>query len=150
MILVVLGIHLGRAVANVLAGCDWGFPTRVDMFSSLPALRGDAVSRSNRSSRAGRIAVKPSAGHWHRELILLAAIVLLIKLGLDRWVPGRTRGVATSSEAEKLLGVTPVRRSKIVRHDLYGERGMGLEMIFNSAEVASVRPIYQLKSYSIG
>jgi hypothetical protein len=43
LILAVFGVHLGRAVANVLAGSDWRFPSRVDLFRSLPAvLRGDA------------------------------------------------------------------------------------------------------------
>jgi hypothetical protein len=36
-------VHLGRAAANVLAGCDWRFPSGVNLFSSVPAvLRGDA------------------------------------------------------------------------------------------------------------
>ena len=57
------------------------------------------------------------------ELILLATTVLLIKLGLDRVGSARTRGVATSSEAERLLGVARLRRSrKIVRPDLYRKR----------------------------
>jgi hypothetical protein len=61
------------------------------------------------------------------ELILLTTTVLLIKLGLDRWGPGRMRGVATSSEAERLLGVARLRRSrKIVRPDLYGKRRHGV------------------------
>lgn len=43
LFLISLGVHLGRAVASELAGCDWRFPSRVDLFSSLPAvLRGDA------------------------------------------------------------------------------------------------------------
>jgi hypothetical protein len=61
------------------------------------------------------------------RLILLAATVLLIKLGSDRWGPGRTRGVATGAEAEQLLGVARLRRSrKIVRPDLYGKRRQGV------------------------
>src|SRR4029450_13641880 len=60
------------------------------------------------------------------ELILLAAPVALIKLGLDRWGPQRMKGVATPGEAEKLLGVTRLRRSrKIVRPDLYGKHWHG-------------------------
>ena len=121
LVLISFGVHLGRAVANVLAGCDWGFPSRVNLFSSLPAvLRGDAG--------AGLVDLHgPSASPSSllmcigtTELLLLATAVLLIKLGLDRWGPGRMRGVATSSEAEKLLGITRLRRSRqIVRPDLY-------------------------------
>jgi hypothetical protein len=39
----VCGVHLGRGIANVLAGSGWAFPTRVELFMSLPAvLEGDA------------------------------------------------------------------------------------------------------------
>jgi hypothetical protein len=128
LILVVLGVHLGRAIANVLAGCDWRVPSRVDLFSSLPAvLRGDAgaglVDLHGPGASPSGLAVCVAA----TELILLAGTVLLIKLGLDRWGPGRMRGVATSGEAEKLLGVTRLRWSrKIVRPDLYGKHRHGV------------------------
>jgi hypothetical protein len=128
LVVISFGVHLGRAVANVLTGCDWRFPSRVDLFSSLPAVvRGDA--------RAGLVdlhgpGASPSsllACVAATELILLTVAVLLIKLGLDRWGPGRMRGVATSSEAEKLLGVTRLKRSrKIVRPDLYGKHRHGV------------------------
>jgi hypothetical protein len=124
LVLISFGVHLGRAVANVLAGCDWRFPSRVDLFSSLPAvLRGDAGAGlvDHRGPGASPSSLLLCIGTT--ELILLAATVLLIKLGLDRWGPGRTRGVATSGEAERLLGVARLRRSrKIVRPDLYGKR----------------------------
>src|SRR4029453_1124971 len=43
LVLISFGVHLGRAVANVLEGSDWRFRSRVNLFSSLPAvLRGDA------------------------------------------------------------------------------------------------------------
>jgi hypothetical protein len=127
LVLISFSVHLGRAVANVLAGCDWRFPSRVDVFRSLPAvLRGDAG--------AGLVDLHgPSASPSSLlmfigtvELIFLAATALLIKLGLDRWGPGRMRGVATRCEAERLLGVARLRRSRnIVRPDLYGKRRHG-------------------------
>src|SRR5215216_1924325 len=101
LVLISIGVHLGRAVANVLAGCDWRFPSRVDLFSSLPAvLRGEAGAGlvDLRGPGASPSSLLLCVGAT--ELILLAAVVLLIKLGLDRWGPGRMRGVATSSEAE--------------------------------------------------
>jgi hypothetical protein len=61
------------------------------------------------------------------ELILLARTVLLIKLGLDCWGPGRMKGIASPGEADKLLGVTRLRRSrKIVRPDLYRKHRQGV------------------------
>ena len=39
----VCGVHLGRGIANLLAGVGWAFPGRVELFRSLPeVLRGDA------------------------------------------------------------------------------------------------------------
>jgi|SRR5215217_3108100 len=128
LVLISIGVHLGRAVANVLAGCDWRFPSRVNLFSSLPAvLRGDAgaglVDLHGSVASPSSLLVCVAA----TELILLTTCVVLIKWGLDRWGPGRMRGVASSSEAERLLGVARLRRSrKIVPPDLYGKRRHGV------------------------
>jgi hypothetical protein len=128
LVLISFGVHLGRAVANVLAGCDWRFPSRVNLFISLPAvLRGDA--RAGLVDLHGPVASPSSllVCVGATELILLVATVFLIKYGFNRWGPGRMRGVATPGEAEKLLGVTRLRRSrKIVRPDLYGKRRHGV------------------------
>ena len=128
LVLISFGVHLGRAVANVLAGSDWRFPSRGNLFSSLPAvLRGDAgaglVDLHGPVASPSSLLMCVAA----TELILLAATVVLIKWGLDRWGPGRMKGVATPGEAEKLLGVTRLRRSRrIIRPDLYGKRRQGL------------------------
>jgi hypothetical protein len=128
LVLISFGVHLGRAVANVLAGCDWRFPRRGNLFSSLPAVvRGDAgaglVDLYGPGASPPSLLMCVAA----TELILLAATVALIKFGLDRWGPGRTKGLATPGEAEKLLGVTRLRRSRrIIRPDLYGKRRQGL------------------------
>src|SRR5512132_751053 len=108
-VLIRFRVHLGQAVANVLAGCDWRFPSRVNLFSSLPAvLRGDAGAGLVDLHGPGASPSSLLMCIGTVELILLAATALLIKLGLDRWGPGRTRGVATSSEAERLLGVARI------------------------------------------
>jgi hypothetical protein len=46
LMVLVCGVHLGRGgIANVLAGAGWAFPTRVELFRSLPAvLAGDATA----------------------------------------------------------------------------------------------------------
>jgi hypothetical protein len=121
LVLMIFGAHLGRAIANVVAGSDWRFPNRVDLFSSLPGvLSGDAAA--GLIDLDGPVA-SPSIALWcvaATELILLAAALLLLKLCLDRWGPGRMSGVATAGEAERLLGVTRLRRNRrIVRPDLY-------------------------------
>jgi hypothetical protein len=55
------------------------------------------------------------------EVMLLVVSVLLLKLVVDRWGPGRLHGMASCGEAERLLGVTRLRKvRKVVRPDLYG------------------------------
>jgi hypothetical protein len=128
LVLISFGVHVGRAVANVLAGCDWRFPSRVDLFSSLPAvLRGDAGAGLVDLHGPGASPSSLLMCVGTTELILLATTVLLIKFGLDRWGPQRMKGVATPREAEKLLGVLRLRRSRrIVRPDLYGKPRQGV------------------------
>ena len=107
---------------------DWRFPSRLHLFTSLPAvLRGDAgaglVDLHGPGASPSSVLVCVAA----TELILLTTTVFLIKLVLDRWGPGRMKGVATSNEAEKLLGVARLRRSrKIVRPDLYRKHRLGV------------------------
>lgn len=128
LVLISFGVHLGRAVANLLVGSDWRFPSRVNLFSSLPAvLRGDAgaglADLHGPVASPSNLLVCVAA----TELILLATTVLLIKLGLDHWGPQRMKGVAAPGQAEELLGVTRLRRSrKIVRPDLYGKHRHGV------------------------
>ena len=127
-VLISFGVHLGRAIANVLAGCGWRFPGRVDLFSSLPAvLRGDAGAGLVDLHGPGASPSNLLVCIGTTELILLTTTVLLIKFGLDRWGPRRMKGVATRGEAERLLGVARLRRSRrIVRPDLYGKRRQGV------------------------
>jgi hypothetical protein len=121
LVLIIFGAHLGRAIANLVAGSDWRFPNRVDLFSSLPAvLRGNAaaglVDLHGPVASPSTLLICIAA----TELILLTATLLLLRLGLDRWGSGRMKGVATAGEAERLLGVTRLRRNRrIVRPDLY-------------------------------
>ena len=116
------GVHAGRAVANLLAGAGWALPARVEVFTSLPGvLAGDAA--------AGLTALGgPVAGPallWIclavTELALLAVIAAGAWAGMDRWGPGRLRGMATRAEAERLLGLSRLRSVRaVVRPDLYG------------------------------
>ena len=48
LVLIIFGVHVGRAIANVVAGSDWMFPDRVDLFSSLPG-----CSARRRRGRSG-------------------------------------------------------------------------------------------------
>jgi len=124
MLVMVCGVHLGRAIANVVAGADWVFPERAEMFRSLPAvLQGDAGAGLDGLGGP----VSSSTALWTyiaaTELILLIACVVLLKVVLDRWGPARMRGMASAAEAERLLGVRRLRRVRaVIRPDLYGNR----------------------------
>jgi hypothetical protein len=117
LMVVICGVHLGRGIANVLAGAGWAFPTRVELFRSLPAvLGGDAA--------AGHGSISSPSVVWcwvvATELMLLAICLVVLMLVLDRWRPGRLRGMASRGEAEMLFGVTRLRKVRaVVRPDLY-------------------------------
>jgi hypothetical protein len=125
VILMVLacGVHLGRGIANVMAGAGWTFPGRVELFRSLPAvLGGDA--RAGLDGLNGPMSSPSAVWTWVvvTEVMLLAVSVFVLKLVLDRWGPGRLRGMASRGEAERLLGVTRLRKVRsVVRPDLYGK-----------------------------
>jgi len=56
------------------------------------------------------------------EVALLSATIWVGVWAYQRWGPGRMRGMATAAEAEKILGVTRLRKvAGIVRPDLYGK-----------------------------
>ena len=53
---------------------------------------------------------------------MVVALGWLAIFVLQRWGPGRMRGMATSAEAERMLGVTRLRKvAGIVRPDLHGK-----------------------------
>jgi hypothetical protein len=122
LMMLVCGVHLGRGIANVWAGAGWAFPRRVELFRSLPAvLRGDAAAGPDGLN--GSVSSPSAVWMWAvgTEVMLLAVGVFILKVVLDRWGPGRLRGMASRGEAEGLLGVTRLRKVRsVVRPDLYG------------------------------
>jgi hypothetical protein len=122
LMVLVCGVHLGRGIANVWAGAGWAFPRCVELFRSLPdVLRGDA--RAGLDGLNGPMSSPSAVWTWVvvAEVMLLAVSVFVLKLVLDRWGPGRLRGMASRGEAERLLGVTRLRKVRsVVRPDLYG------------------------------
>lgn len=123
VLVAVLGLQVGRALANLLAGGWWGFPDREHLFTGLPALlAGDGGA--GLSSVEGVLASPRML--WISIIAVELALLLLIgfglKLALERWGPRRTQGLATASEAAKLLGRSRLRRhAAIIRPDLYGK-----------------------------
>lgn len=134
LFVLVTGIQLGRSVANLLAGAGWTWPDPnagtmpspigTAFWTSLPrVLAGNAgagLPSPAPADLAGRGLVWGSIALT--ELTLLAATIWAGIWAYQRWGPGRMRGMATPAEAEKLLGVTRLRKvAGIVRPDLYGK-----------------------------
>lgn len=131
----VLGIHLGRALANLLAGCGWTWPDTTTstgvttpigraFWTSIPqVLAGHAEAGLPNAQAAG---VAGPGLLWTSvaatEAALLAAMTWAGVQIYRRWGPGRMLGMASRRQAEKLLGVTRLRKvSHIIRPDLYGK-----------------------------
>lgn len=123
VLLVILGVHLGRTLANLASGGGLSFTPRPALFTSLGGILG-----GNAAAGLGWVSHPASAtALWTWigavELMLWVGIGFALKAGLDRWGPHRIRGMATSSEAEQILGRTRLRKAAaVVRPDLYGKR----------------------------
>ncbi|SMO41572.1 hypothetical protein [Propioniciclava tarda] len=121
LLALVLGVQLGRGLANLAAGAGWAWPVPTLLFSSaIGVLQGDAG--------AGLDHVAPLASPdaliawvFAVELIAMAAYLALIWLCLHRWGPNRTLGVASVDEARRLLGRQRLYTAqRVIRPDIYG------------------------------
>ena len=123
LLVLALGIHIGRAAANLLAGTGWGWPAQAELFRSLPGILGGdsgAGLPDTYHGGAAQTALWTSIGVSETLLLILLGWALMI--GLDRWGPQRVQGMATRAEAEQMLGRTRLRKaSAVVRPDLYGK-----------------------------
>jgi len=146
LFVVVLGIQLGRSVANLLAGAGWTWPDSnagtfpspigTAFWTSLPGVligHSDADLPSPApSGLAGSGLVWTSLALT--ELTLLTATIWVGFYAYQRWGPGRMRGMATAAEAEKILGVSRLRKvAGIVRPDLYGKQAAAPEPVHRTA-----------------
>lgn len=122
VLVTVLGVHAGRAVANLAAGGGWGWPPATELFTSLPALwRGDAAAGL---TDPGVVASPPSLRTWVllTQALNLVALLSLSVVAYRRWGSGRLRGMANRSEAAMLLGLPRLRKHRaVIRPDLYGK-----------------------------
>ncbi|USQ77797.1 hypothetical protein [Ornithinimicrobium cryptoxanthini] len=121
VLVTVLGIHTGRAVANLAAGAGWAWPPTTELFSSLPGLlSGDAGAGL---SDPGVVASPRSLRVWvvATQGLNLIVCLTLSALAFRAWGPGRLRGMANRTQAAALLGLPRLRKHRaIIRPDLYG------------------------------
>lgn len=124
LLVLVFGVHLGRAGANLLAGAGWGWPAQGELFRSLPAIltgHGAAGLTGTHHSLAGQTALWVCIGAV--ELILAVLLGWGFKIGLDLWGPNRVQGMATRAQAEQMLGQARLRKAaNVIRPDLYGKK----------------------------
>ena len=133
----VLGVQVGRSVANLLAGSGWTWPQSAPtkgpgpsfaspvggaFWRSLPGvLSGDAgagLARPRPPGLAGPDLLRASVAAI--EVLIVAVLLWAAVRAYRRWGPGRLRGMATRIEAEATLGLTRLRKVRaIVRPDLY-------------------------------
>ena len=123
VLLLVLGIHAGRAVANLVAGGGLTLPSRETLFTSVPGVVGGDAG-AGVTGTAAHLARPTALRVWVVvvEALVLTLTVWVAMVGLGRWGPGRIHGMATGEEAERLLGRSRLRKvGAVVRPDLYGK-----------------------------
>ena len=114
-----LGIHLGRALANWVAGAGWTWPAGRALYTSIPAiLAGNPTAGLTLSGGAA----SPALYGWliAVQLVILAGYTTALVWAGRRWGPGRMKGMASPAEAEQVLGLTRLRRNApLIRPDLH-------------------------------
>jgi hypothetical protein len=135
----VLGVQVGRSLANLAVGAGWTWPeSRSGDPGPGPSISspiGGAFWRSlsgvlsgDAGDGLGKPVPNPLAGPrlvWGSvaatEIVILTDLIWMGARAYLRWGPGRLRGMATRTDAEAILGVTRIRKvADIVRPDLYG------------------------------
>ena len=119
--LLLMGVQVGRSIANLIAGSGWVFVERPKLITSL----GGVLTGQADAGFEGLTSPAMSSLLWTCiavvELLVLIGCVVGLKWGLARWGPGRLHGMATRADAETLLGQTRLRKhAKVIRPDLYG------------------------------
>ena len=124
LLVMVVALHAARTIANAVVGGGWQFTPRSALFISLPNLvTGDAS--------VGLVSVPKSYATAHEmwvwialtELGVLVAIAFVMRTVLRQYGPGRIQGMASPSEAGRLLGTARLRRNAaMIRPDLYTKK----------------------------
>jgi hypothetical protein len=134
----VVGIQLARSLANLLAGAGWTWPTADTgafsspfgsaFWTSLPGVVGGNAAAGLAEpglAEPGPADLAPAALVWVCLVLVEGALLIATTWGgviAYKRGPGRMKGMASAAEAEKLLGVTRLRKgAPIVRPDLYGK-----------------------------
>ncbi|WP_344203772.1 hypothetical protein [Aeromicrobium alkaliterrae] len=123
----VITVHVARAVANWFSGAPWSFPESRSIFTSLPA-----ILTGSPTAGLSEIPANHASGTAVIVWVILLELVVLVAttwgavVTLRRFGSGRIRGMATPVEVDQVLGLTRLRQhAHIVRPDLHAAPGRG-------------------------
>ena len=124
LLVMTLTLHAARAIANSVVGGGWQLTPRSELFSSLPKLvSGDAAAGLISVPETHATANQLWAWTALTELVVLVAVALVLRWVLAWWGPGHIQGMASPSEADRLLGIARLRRNAaMIRPDLHGKK----------------------------
>lgn len=123
LLLLVLGVHAGRAVANLVAGSGLTMTPRAELLTSLPGLlSGNSAAGLDPSP----VPVAGAGLLWaciaFVEVVITTLLAWAGRHAWSSWGPGRVDGVASRAELDQVLGLGRLRKvAPVVRPDLYGK-----------------------------
>ncbi|MGY2872813.1 type IV secretory pathway TraG/TraD family ATPase VirD4 [Marmoricola sp. URHA0025 HA25] len=126
LMVLLLGIQIGRGLANWFAGAGFTWPLASNVVTSIfEVIGGDPAAGIAHPHQLAHLA---STSRLHgsligTELLFLIAYGLATFYVLRAWGPWRVLGMASREEAERLLGRTRLWKvAGVVRPDLYGSK----------------------------
>ncbi|WP_338752191.1 hypothetical protein [Janibacter alittae] len=124
VLLLFLGVHLGRAVANFWAGAGLTVLSGQEMLTSwVSVLKGDAGA--GLSPRPDKVAGTTALRTWIivSEACIIAGLIWAARVSWVHWGPGTVRGVATNDEVEQVVGRARLhKQAHVIRPDLYAKK----------------------------
>jgi hypothetical protein len=112
-------LHAGRSVAFAVGGRGWVWPASDQLLTSVPHLLAGQTTSGLGAAVAPVAPPLVAVGIAVTELIAFGGLGLLSWQLLVRFGPNALRGVASSAEANRLLGRSRLSRvRKVVRPDL--------------------------------
>lgn len=116
LLVLTLGVHVGRGLADLTEGRGWVWPRQTELFTSIPVILNNTGGHSAVNQHTWIVTV---------ELLLIAALAWAGSIVWRRWGPSRLKGMATPQQAEQVLGVRRLRRvARVIRPDLHPRRAV--------------------------
>ena len=143
LMVLLLGVQVGRGLANLFAGSGFTWPLATNVVTSTFAVIGGNPAAGLAPSHPLDHLASTSLLHGSligTELLLLVAYSVATFFTLRTWGPWRVLGMASREEAERMLGRTRLRKvAGVVRPDLYGSKHSAAtqQVVYRDAEPES-------------